>query len=138
MILQKPAAFLCSLLLATVVGLGGGLTDMGQADAQQAGKRNTVSTKLTKAQIQTLRQFFKGGDFGTGTDAPPIDFKVPAIPRTEVVCKMGPSGINCYESLVDMKCPTAVEVLLPDGSRTTAPVDCTGPNSQGECDCDFS
>ena len=64
-------------------------------------------------------------------------FKVPAS-RGEVICTFSATGqIDC-ESLSDpLKCPTAIEVWLPNASQPTSiPIDCEGPDAGGDCECE--
>ena len=104
----------------------------------QVGQRGpAVTTDLPRAQVQTLRAWLQNRN-RTGTTPPPIAFKVPANAVRQVMCNINAEGIRCFESLVALQCPTDVVVQLPDGGTTRAPVNCTGPDRDGNCECDFA
>ncbi len=93
---------------------------------------DAVVNKLDKSSAKALADWLKDDQ---GRPAP-TSFKTPGLSTTRIRCKLNPNGIKCFEVLEVRRCPDAVEVDTPSGT-TMAPVDCTGPDSNGECDCDF-
>lgn len=94
--------------------------------------RDPVVNKLDQKGAKALADWLKDND---GKPAP-MSFKVPGLASTRILCKLNPTGLKCFEVLEVMRCPEAVDVDTPSGT-TTVPVDCTGPDANGECDCDF-
>jgi hypothetical protein len=90
--------------------------------------------KLKKGEAQAIEAWL-----GSDKTGKPVaySFKSPSIKRTGIMCKLNAEGLRCFEVLVDEVCPTQVEVDTPAG-RSSVPVDCTGPNGDGTCDCDFA
>jgi hypothetical protein len=122
-------AFLCVVLLAMTVFAG-------PAAAQAGGGRNAIITQLNPAIVQGFRAWLRN-QADEGTPPPPIDFKVPAEITTQIVCRMSSSGLRCIPDVSTMRCPSAVDIEIPGGGRTTVPVSCTGPDNDGNCECDF-
>ena len=104
------------------------------AAAQVGNGQRGIMTEMPRPVMQSLRDWLR--DRATA-DRPEFPFKVPAE-ATEVWCNINPEGIRCYESLVTLRCPRDVTVQLPGGQTTTVPVNCTGPNADGTCDCEFT
>jgi hypothetical protein len=92
-----------------------------------------VVNKLDKSGAKALADWLKDND---GQPAP-MSFKVPGLATTRILCKLNAMGLRCFEVLEVMRCPEAVDVDTPNGT-STVPVDCTGPDANGECDCDFA
>ena len=109
------------------------------AEGQNRDRNNAVLTPLERPVLRNLRGWVRDRS-DPGAAPPAIAFKVPAERMSRIVCHMGPSGLNCYEAPGNLggRCPTAVDVELPDGGQTTVPVDCTGPDADGNCECEFS
>jgi hypothetical protein len=98
-------------------------------------REKIVVTKIAKPQQRALAEFLRPG--GGNSEPPAVNFKVPAVNvGSIVVCEMSAQGLRCGE-YPNVRCPTEVVVELPDNSNTTVPVRCTGPDANGECDCDF-
>ena len=107
----------------------------GAAEAQDAGAKRRVHTNLDRPAVRTLRDWLKNRDAPKSTP-PQIAFKVPAVVKTAPQCRLSPLGMACYSMPIDMECPTNVTVDI-QGAVTVAQVDCTGPDSEGNCECDF-
>lgn len=105
------------------------------AKAPQACEAGSIVTKLEKGGAQALVDWLKERE---SSDRPsPLSFQTPANADVRIVCRISPAGMECHRELVGIVCPTAVEVQVPGGGSTVVPVDCTGPNADGNCDCDF-
>ncbi|MCA2014178.1 hypothetical protein LCM17_21995 [Cereibacter sphaeroides] len=93
-------------------------------------------TELARRHRRAMRQWVSQRD-EVDNAAPVIAFRTPAEIRTEIQCRMGPNGISCFDVVVDAKCPSVVNVQLPDGGTMPVAVSCTGPDANGVCDCEF-
>ena len=106
------------------------------AEKPKACLRDPIVTKLDKAAVKNITDWLKDRESSNSTPVP-YGFKVPALATTQIICKLNPEGLRCFESLASLRCPEAVEVQTPGGT-TVVPVNCTGPDSEGNCDCDFA
>lgn len=102
--------------------------------AQVGNGRGAVMTEMPRPVMQSMRDWLRDRAAG---EAPEHPFKVPAI-SIEVRCNLSSQGIQCFESMISLQCPREVTVQLPGGGTQTVPVSCTGPDSDGNCDCEFS
>lgn len=106
------------------------------AFAQDLPLRRQVMTELSRMQIDDLRAWLRNRS-QAGTTVPQFGFKVPAEGNTRIRCSLGPAGLRCVGELEFNQCPSIVTVELPNGASTQADVNCTGPNQDGFCDCEF-
>lgn len=122
--------------LAAVV-LAAGLA-VAPAWAQVGQRGPAVVTDLPRADVQALRAWLQNRN-RTDATPPPIAFKVPANAANQVICNINAEGIRCFQTIVTvLQCPTEVVVQLPDGGTQRVPVTCTGPDRDGNCECDFA
>jgi hypothetical protein len=110
--------------------------------AAQAAKAPNVCTKppaMTPLDGKNAKKILEWLRSQDKSKTPPValGFKVPPEGRTQIICKLNVEGLNCFESLAEIKCPTVVVVQTPDGD-TPVPVNCTGPGADGYCDCEFA
>lgn len=104
------------------------------AVAQVGNGQRGIMTEMPRPVMQSMRDWLRNR---ATTDAPEFPFKVPAI-SIEVRCNLNAQGIQCFESLIALQCPREVTVQLPGGGTQTVPVSCTGPDGDGNCDCEFT
>jgi len=123
------------LMLALTLAAMAAMPAAQAAEKSRMCSQDPVATPLSKGKAQALMDWLK--DPGTSTKPSVQSFKVPGLGSTKVLCKLGPDGLRCFEVLVTLRCPTAVDVDTAGGS-TTVPVNCTGPDADGTCDCDFA
>lgn len=66
-------------------------------------------------------------------------FKVAATESTVMVCSLRYGAFECWQESRGRVCPTSVEIRV-DGvpSPATVPITCFGPDTSGECECDFA
>lgn len=72
-------------------------------------------------------------------------FAVPAVGEVTIscalYCAMSPQGIECQETRLSPRCPPEIDIAVPNGPATTAPIKCGPPRTidAGEivCDCEF-
>lgn len=105
------------------------------ATAQMRPGSNTVTTQLQTPVIENLRTWLRARAGYRGSP-PQFPFKLPGLTVTNVICNLNANGLHCYENLLTVRCPSTVEVQTPNGT-STVPVDCTGPDRNGQCDCEF-
>lgn len=106
------------------------------AVAQDGSGRNLIRTPLERPVIRQLRHWLLNRS-EPDTTPPPIAFKVPAGEVTRVICRLDRLGIVCAQTIEPGMCPREIEVVMEGGARATVPVNCTGPDADGSCECDF-
>lgn len=126
------AAHLVTALLALALSLPMAAT---AAEKKPSACSAPIVNKIKKGDAKALEDWIKAGN--PAGSAVPYSFKSPSIKKTGIMCKLNAEGLKCFEILVDEVCPTMVEVDTPAG-RSSVPVECTGPNGDGTCDCDFA
>ncbi len=125
------------IVLLGIVAFSVQLASLGPARAREAGTGRVVTTKLNRPTLRSLRDWLFNAPNSAGI-ASPVGFKTPSEIETQISCRLGPGGLECHEVIVAARCPSAVEVTVPNGGTTTVPVNCTGPDSNGYCDCEFA
>lgn len=87
-------------------------------------------------------QFINEHLLDIGIDPEMSAFKAPANKRIYYICTPTMSGgqVNPCGSLQEVtarECPTTIPIKWPDGSVKDVPVHCTGPDAQGNCECEY-
>ena len=78
-----------------------------------------------------------------GIDPEKSEFKVPASNVIRYICapvQLAGGVVNPCGKLqlqTTLECPTSIEMVWPGGETKTVPVHCTGPDAQGNCECDL-
>lgn len=102
-----------------------------------AEKGHETVTKFERGDIEAVTRQLKSGEDSKGS----IEFLVPATGDKTVRCYFQGNAMKCVEEQTPPRCPGAVTVDMPDGSRLTKDVDC-GPPHYGvdgaECDCEWA
>lgn len=104
------------------------------AAAQRASELPSVQTPLPRSVRRAMRLWVSQR---IEASPPEIAFKVPAREVRDTMCTMNATRIRCHEVIVGFECPTSVIVEVPGQGATQIPVNCTGPDANGDCDCDF-
>lgn len=128
----KSGVRLAAALMAAALAMA--LPAQAASKPVKACHADPIVNKIDKRTARDLAAWLEGGAKG---DPVPYRFKVGANVIKNVVCKLNAEGLRCYDSLVSWSCPKEVEVETP-GGNTTVPVECTGPDGEGVCDCDFA
>jgi len=103
-----------------------------QKEKQYNVKKESTVTKISPEQYKAIVAYLNSNE----EDKPMANFRLKAY-QVEIVCIVTNNEVECFNDPV-YKCPTSVKVKLPGGATTNVDVDCTGPDSGGECDCDFA
>lgn len=112
----------------------------GVAVAKEAGSKGKTFTigKLTKQQRSTLIESASTPKLfqrNVGRAIP--QFKLPAYVKIE--CVISATGIECEPNYNRGTCPKEIEVNIPgQQTPTNLPVDCVGPDANGECECEVA
>jgi len=106
------------------------------AMGQDGPRRRQAVTELSRVEIQELRAWLRNHS-QSGNTVPQFPFKVPAEGSTRIRCSLGPAGLRCVGELEFNQCPSVVTVEIAGGGSTQADVNCTGPDQDGFCDCEF-
>lgn len=78
-----------------------------------------------------------------GVDLETSAFAVPANKKIYYICtpvQMPGGQVNPCGKLQEAtarECPTTIPMTWPDGSTKDVPVHCTGPDAQGNCECEL-
>ena len=78
-----------------------------------------------------------------GIDPERSEFKVPATNIVRYICtpvQMAGGAVNPCGKLqlqTTLECPTSIEMVWPGGETKTVPIHCTGPDAQGNCECEL-
>ena len=119
--------------LMAVLLAGAGSTPASAQDEQSRQRQGRVETELTPQMSELLRDFL-----ATGEDSPELEFKVPVQFDIEIVCSFQGGRLNCGSVATNRRCPEVVDLRDPvNGTTVQAEVTCTGPSSDGYCDCEF-
>jgi hypothetical protein len=122
-------ANVAAVLLVACLGVG----PASAQDSQRILRGQPVTTELTPQMSQQLQSLFR-----TGEEPTALPFTVPANFQTEIVCRPTQGGLQCAPVVSRIECPTHVTFEDPaTGQNVTVDVVCSGPDSQGQCDCDF-
>lgn len=116
------------LFLAAMLAIGGPVSAQTGRD-----QGRSITTNLPRPILQAMRDWLRDN---RSADTPEFPFKVPGETVTQLICDINPEGIRCYERLLSIQCPTSVVVRTGSGT-TIVPVTCTGPDADGNCDCEF-
>lgn len=68
------------------------------------------------------------------------EFSVPAVTQVVIICELDMAGnLFCVEEEKAGRCPGEIQIKFPhQDNPVTVPVDCTGPDGMGQCECEFS
>ena len=106
--------------------------------AQEAKRGKGVLTKLSKKQVATFRGALKKKSrTEEETKTLPL-FLVPGIQDERRICVFENGGVVCMPLMGAIRCPGEIVVELPDGQQMDVDVDCTGPDANGNCDCEVA
>lgn len=131
MIAHRTVRITKAAVILLVAGLGIG--PASAQDGQRVLRGQAVATELTSQMSQQIQRLLQSGEEPTA-----IPFTVPANFETAIRCVTVQGGLQCAPVVTKMECPTQVTFEDPaTGQSVTVDVICSGPDGQGQCDCDF-